>query len=135
MKSVAATAFAACLISETLFPAAGARAQAADPFPTVPVPTPPRVSHAWAYVTMASGLGLIGASYTIADRANRRYDEYLHATDAREIDRLYDDTVLLDRLSSGSLLTGEALIATGLYLRFLRRPPASRLELTLGPER
>ncbi len=53
----------------------------------------------------------------------------------REVERLYDRTVRYDRFSSASLLTGEALIATGVWLRFLRRPAASRVHLSLSPRR
>ncbi|HEY6866721.1 MAG TPA: hypothetical protein VI792_05650, partial [Candidatus Eisenbacteria bacterium] len=50
-----------------------------------------------------------------------------------QITDLYDQTVTYDRLSSGSLLGGEALVLTGLYLRFLRPPKASRVGLALSP--
>ena len=135
MRRITAAWLAALLFAEALFPAARASAQAASPFPEVPLPSNSQGTHVAAYLSMLGGAGLIGASYVFADRANDRYAEYLTATDPGEITRLYDDTVTLDRLASGSLLAGEALIATGLYLRFLRRPPTSRLDLSVGPTR
>jgi len=61
--------------------------------------------------------------------------DYLHATDPARIKDLYDEAVLFDRISSASVLTGEVLIATGIYLAFLRHPPPSRLGLALEPSR
>jgi hypothetical protein len=134
MRRVTAALLAAWLFCDT-FAAARASAQAASPFPEVPLPSSNQGSHLGAYTCMVAGAGLIGASYLLENRANDRYAEYLLATDPGEITRLYHDTVTLDRLSSGSLLAGELLIATGLYLRFLRRPPTSRFDITLAPER
>ena len=37
--------------------------------------------------------------------------------------------------SSASLVSGELLLAAGLYLRFLRRPVTEHLELSLLPDR
>ena len=134
MRPFVAAVLAASLTCEAL-PAACAHAQAADPFPEVPIPTPVRRSYAWATVGLVSGAGLIGASFGLADAANRRYADYLRATDPGRIARLYDDAVHLDRLSTGSLVAGEALIAAGLYLAFLRRPESPRIDLTLEPSR
>ena len=135
MRRFIAAVLAASMLCETLFPAARASAQAASPFPEVPLPASTQGSHLGAYASLVGGAGLIGASYVFADRANDRYAEYLHATDPNEITRLYDETVTLDRLSSGSLIAGELLIAVGLYLRFLRRPSTSRVDIMLAPER
>ena len=109
--------------------------QAAVQFPQVPVPSPPKRSGLPAYVAMAAGVGLIVGSFPIATHANRTYDRYLVATDPDEIEHLYDETVAYDRLSSASLLGGEVLIATGLYLRFLRRPAPARASLIVGERR
>jgi len=135
MRTLVAAALAAGLTCAAMQPAARALAQAADPFPDVPIPSPMRRSYTWAAVTLASGGALIGASFSFSDAANRRYGEYLRATDPGRIARLYDDAVTYDRLSTASLVTGEALIAGGLYLAFLRRPEAARLELVLEPGR
>ena len=94
-----------------------------------------RRSHTWAYVTLAGGAGLIGVSFAFERRADRAYDAYLTNTDPREIDKLYDRTVLNDRLSQASVLSGEALIAAGIYMRFIRHPTGSPLSFELRPSR
>lgn len=96
---------------------------------------PKKQSHFGAYLALASGVGLVATSFVLRDRANSTYDEYLVATDPEEITELYDRTVLYDRVSSASLITGELLIVGGLYLRFLRPQPPSRVSLLLGPDR
>jgi hypothetical protein len=135
MLRIAAAFLAACVLFATVFPAARAHALAAAPFPVVPVETPARHGHTRAYLTMAAGAGLVVASFGFAGRADDAYDSYLVATDAVAIERFYDRTTRYDRLSQGSLLCGEALIAVGLYLRFVRRPPGSRLSLSATPSR
>jgi hypothetical protein len=112
-----------------------ATAQTAVPFTDVPQATPPRRSYTLAYASLATGVALIGVSFVYSNRANHAYDRYLVETDPAEIERLYDRTVHNDRLSSASLLSGNVLVAGGLYLRFLRQPPATRVSLLLGPER
>jgi hypothetical protein len=129
-------AFAAALLTcAALQPAARARAQAADPFPEVPLPEPPKHSRTWALLSFASGATLIAASFGMADAADRRYADYLRATDPARIEDLYNEAVLFDRISSTSVLTGEVLIAAGIYLAFLRHPAPSRLGLALEPSR
>ena len=135
MIRVTAACLAACLLLESLVPAAPAHAQAAAPFPVVPIEAPARRSHTWAYVTMAGGAGLIGMSFAFARRADEAYDAYLVSTDALVIDRLYDRAVRDDHLSQASVLCGEALLAVGLYVRFIRRPAGPRLSLALEPSR
>lgn len=132
MRLAAVLVAAATLIAHGT-PAAGADARAASPFPEVPLPEPPRASHAWAYATIAGGVALVGLSYALSDRANARYDAYLRSTDPERIDDLYDETVALDRWSTATLVSGEALVLAGLYLRFLRRPPAARVALEPFP--
>lgn len=116
-------------------PAVCARAQAAAPFPEVEVVREVHRSHLLADLTMVAGAGLIGASFLLRDRANHLYSDYLSTTDPRRIESLYDRTVRTDRLSSGALISGEVLVATGLYLRFLRRPTADRVAFSVLPER
>jgi len=134
MKRSAAVLLAA-LTTTPLIPAARAHAQAAGPFPEVTVPRSPRGSATWAYVSIGVGFGLLGTSTLLADRANDRYDEYQRATNPDDVQRLYDETITLDRFSTATLLSGELLVATGLYLRFLRRPATSRVALDVGPSR
>ncbi|HEY3217052.1 MAG TPA: hypothetical protein VGK93_11230 [Candidatus Eisenbacteria bacterium] len=115
--------------------AACVHAQAAPAFPEVPLEPPQQHSHAWAYVSLGAGAALVGSSFLFKDRADDAYQDYLLATDPKTIEDRYDQTVLYDRLSRVSLLSGEALLATGLYVRFIRRPRAARLTLALGSAR
>ncbi len=110
--------------------AAGAADEAG--FPEIPLPPPPHASHLWAYTALAGGAALLGASFAFSRRADATYDEYLAATDPTAIDRLYDRTTRYDHYASASLLSGEALVAAGLYLRFLRGPHGGRAHLVLG---
>jgi len=135
MIRFAATAVAVGLLGSSLLLLSAPLARAAGPFPDVPIPPPPHHPHGWALASLAAGAGLIGASFTFADAANRRYDDYLHATDPARIERFYDRTVLLDRLSTGSLVSGEALIAVSIYVAFLRRAESPGLSLALAPSR
>jgi hypothetical protein len=135
MMRITAAAIAACTLFELFAPAASAHAQAVEPFQVVRIPSPARRGHTWAYLSMLSGAGLVGVSFTFARRADRAYAEYLLSTDTGEIETLYDRAVRNDHFSQASLLTGEALIATGLYLRFIRRPATGRFSLSLLPSR
>jgi hypothetical protein len=135
MVRVTAAFIAACIVLELVCPAARAHAQAAESFRVVPIEVPVRRSHTWAYLTLATGAGLVGISFSFSRRADDAYDEYLVSTDLGAIDRLYDRAVRNDHLSQASLLTGEALIAAGLYMRFVRRPAAARLSVSVLPSR
>ena len=84
---------------------------------------------------MLAGAGLIGTSFALERVADRTYDRYLASTDPGEIARLYDRTRRDDDLSTLTLMSGEALVAFGLYLRFLRRSAAERLALEWRPDR
>jgi len=95
----------------------------------------PRHSNTWAIVSLASGAALVAGSFAVADAADRRYADYLRATDPDRIQDLYNEAVLFDRVSAGSILTGEVLIATGIYLAFLRHPAPSRLSFALEPSK
>jgi hypothetical protein len=128
-------AAAALLTCAALLPAARALAQAADPFPEVPLPTAPKHSNTWAILSLGAGAALIAGSFAVADAADSRYSEYLRATDPGKIQDLYDEAVLFDRVSGASILTGEVLIATGIYLAFLRHPAPSRLSIALEPSK
>lgn len=110
-------------------------AQTASAFEVIPRLEPPHRSHRAAYVCALAGAGLIGASFSLADAADRRYGEYLRETNPERIDARWRATVRADRTASGALLAGEALLAAGAYLRFLRAPDASRVALELGPSR
>lgn len=125
---VAAIALAALLPSTAL-------ADDSRPFPLVPMTAPKKQTHFLAYTSFIAGAGLIAVSFTYADRANQAYDRYLVAIEPDDIQHLYHRAVANDHYSSAALLTGEVLIATGVYLRFLRSAPENRLSLRLEPER
>jgi hypothetical protein len=131
MRIVAAM-LAATVVSGGIAAPGSARAA---PFEEVPLDGDGHLSHRAAYVCLASGLGLIGASFEFSRRANREYDRYLESSDPAEIVRRFDRTGHYDRLSNGSLIAGEVLLATGLYLRFLRPRPGAKVTLSLDPGR
>lgn len=118
-----------------LFSAACALAQAAAPFPVVDVQPPHARSHRLANATMITGMGLIAASFAFERAADRSYDEYLTAIEPTQITALYDRARRMDRFSSASLISGNALLATGIVLRFVHRPRPARVGLLLDPHR
>ncbi len=136
MKRIVAAALAVVIaLTELPLPAAADGSPAAEPFPVVPLPAPPHRGHARAWLTLGAGVAMLGGSFLIHDRANRTYDRYLASSDPEEIGRLYDRTTTLDRLSGATLIAGEALLATGVYLRFLRTPRDARVSVALAPGR
>jgi len=135
MRRVTAAALAASIALQLLGPAARAHAQAAGSFRPVAMAAPPRRSHAWAYLTLAGGTGLVGLSFMFSRRADDAYADYLTSTDPKVIESFYDRAVRNDHLSQASLLTGEAMVAAGLYLRFIRRPGPSRVSVSVAPTR
>jgi hypothetical protein len=110
-----------------------APARAAEPFPVVEMHEAKRPSHRLAYATLLASAGLIAGSFSLGERANHLYDDYHQAIDPAEVDRLWNRTVHYDRLSSGAMIGGQALLVTGLWLRFLRHPGDSRWSASLGP--
>jgi len=135
MYSMAASLAASLLFLVPCPAATCATCQVAGPFESVPLEPPARTPHRLAYGSMLAGAGLVGLSFAVADRANGTYDRYLGATMPAEVDRLFDETVRLDRLSAAALLTGEALLVAGVWLRFLRRPAPQRIALTVDAGR
>ena len=135
MKRAVAALLAASLTAPFCLPAVCVAAQAAGPFEVVPPEAPARGPHRLAWASFLAGAGLVGASLVLTDRANRAYDDYLVATDPAELGRLYDRARRYDRLSAAALLTGEARVATAVWLRFIRRSPGSRLTLLAEPDR
>ena len=124
-------AVSAAILCATLLTAAGAHAQAAAPFPLVETAPPPRPSHRLADGTLVGGIALIAASFALERRADQAYDQYLVAVDPAAISNLYSRTVRYDHDSSAALICGNALIATGLFLRFVHSPRPSRLSLAV----
>jgi hypothetical protein len=133
VKRALAAFLAVVLALPTL--AAAAPSPSAAPFPVVRIEQPAARSYQTAWVCFAAGAGLVTGSFLIHERANRTYRDYLHSTDPGRIDDLYDRTATLDRTSAATLIAGEAVFACGIYLRFLRSPPAARMTLDLGPSR
>jgi hypothetical protein len=135
MLRLTAALLAALLSIQFVLPAARAHAQAAAPFPVVPLEPPAKRRHTWAYLTIAGGAALIGFSFVLSDRADQAYEDYLVSSDPEEIQLLYDEAVRNDHYAQASLLTGEVMVAAGLYLRFIRRPSPKRVSLTIAPTR
>ena len=130
-----AAALAAFLTLTIVLTAARAHAQAAEPFPVVPLEAPASRRHTWAYITLAGGATLVGLSFAFSGKADDAYADYLVSTDPVEIQALYDRAVANDHRAQASLITGEVLIAAGLYLRFIRRPGPSKVSLSFRPSR
>jgi len=130
-----AAMLAALLLAYVLTPAASAFAQAAEPFPEVKVPRASERTHRWAYITMLAGVGLAGASFAFESRADDTYDRYLASTEPGEITDLYDRAQRYDQISTATLIGGEVLFATGLWMRFLRRGTSDRLAMEVRPTR
>src|SRR5262249_39626277 len=108
----------------------------AAPFEIVPLRRSVRPSHRLAWITAAVGAGLVAGSFPLSAEANRRYERYLHEPDAGRLDERVPATQRMDRLASGTLLTGEALLATAVWLRFVHRAGReSRVSLVLTPTR
>jgi len=131
IRSMAAPV-AAIVVFGALLAACPARSD--TPFPEVPLPQPAKHPHRAAYVCLAGGLGLMGASFVFSHQADDSYAKYLSASEPDEIQHWYDEAVRMDKVSSASLITGEVLFAGGLYLRFLHRP-SSHLELAANARR
>ena len=129
MKRRLAAMLAAILV---LGPIAVPGARADVPFETVPLPAASSRPHRAAYTCLAAGVGLIATSFVLARDADRSYEGYLTAREPQDIQRRFDETSRYDRWSSGTLFAGEAFVAAGLYLRFLRRPPPP-IAVTLLP--
>lgn len=115
--------------------AACAFAQAAGSFEVVPRPPKDGGSHRVAWACALAGVGLVAASFPLSDLADRRYDEYLAETDPAAVESRYQATRRADRLASASLLAGEALVVTAVWMRFVRRPHPPRASLVVLPDR
>ena len=113
-----------------------ARAQSETPFEVVPRKSTGQGSHRLAYVTALVGVGLVAASFPLEHAADERYAAYLGETDVTKLDERFAATERMDRLASASLLVGEALIATAVWMRFVHHPNAQpRVTLAMRPDR
>jgi hypothetical protein len=135
MRGSAAALLVASLLTTTPPPAAGAPAPAAVAFERLSLSPPPPRGHARAWLALGTGAVLVAASFPLADRADRRYAAYLAETDPARLDARFDAVRRADRVALGALVTGEALLLTGAWLRFVRRAPESRLTVAAGPDR
>jgi len=113
-----------------------ARAQAETPFEVVPRHPSGQVSHRLAYLTAVTGAALVALSFPLEHEADQRYAAYLSETDVDKLDERFAATERMDRLASGSLLVGEALVATAVWLRFVHHPSVQhRVTLAFQPDR
>ena len=132
--------FAAPLLAAVLAAApalsACAHAQAQTPFEVVPRNANLQPSHRLAYLTAIAGAGLVIASFPLEHAADQRYADYLKETDVTKLDEEFTATERMDRIASGSLLVGEALLATAGWLRFVHHPSAGhRVTLAVAANR
>lgn len=97
-----------------------APADTASPFEVVTRSSTPRQSAKWVWIAAITGAALVGVSFPLADEADRRYNAYIAETDVTRLDERYNSTQRMDRLSSGTLLAGEGLLATAVWIRFVR---------------
>ncbi len=130
MKRCLAAVLAATIVSG---PLAAPSARADGPFEAVPLPRPAPHPHRAAYACMLLGTGMIVGSFALARHADDAYARYLDARLPDDIERSYDEAVRYDRWSSGLLISGEIVVAAGVYLRFLRRPESPAVSLLVAP--
>jgi len=115
--------------------AAGADAPAAAPFEVVPSRPAEGHPHKLALGIAITGVVLVGASFPLAAEGDRRYEAYLAETDVAQIEDRFQATLQMDNYAKASLLVGELLMATAVWMRFVRHsdePHAARLDT---PER
>jgi hypothetical protein len=84
---------------------------------------------------MATGFGLVIAAFPLRNHADAAYAEYLTATEPDEIESLYEEARRYDNISTASMLTGEALLVLGVYLRWVRAPQPGRVGFQCRPDR
>jgi hypothetical protein len=144
MRSRLAALVLAALACGTPARAAGAGAPAASPFEVVPAPPGGGTSHKLAWGAAIAGVVLVGVSFPLANEADRRYDAYLAETDVEQIEERFQATLRMDNLAKASLLAGEVLLATAVWIRFVHsknesrvagREPSERLSLDVRPDR
>jgi len=123
----------AAILAAMIVWGAPAAALADGPFETVPIAPHVKHPHTGAYTCFAAGVAAIAGSFSLARRADREYDRYLLAESPEDIHARFADTRRLDQWSSGALLGGEALVAAGIYLRFLRRPSPAPVTFVVEP--
>jgi hypothetical protein len=87
---------------------------------------------------------LVGASFPMAAEGDRRYEAYLAETDVAQIENRFQATLKMDNYAKASLLVGELLLATAVWMRFVQHSNEShaaspdtreRLTLDVRPDR
>lgn len=114
----------AVMVAGAPMSAACAHAQAASAFEVIPRRAKSGHSYRAAWLTAFAGATLVAGSFPLAHEADRRYERYLGETDVASIDARFNAATRTDRLASAALLTGEGLLATAVWLRFVHRPNA-----------
>lgn len=135
MRSRLAALMLAALSCGTPTRAAGADAPAASSFEVVTPPARDSRSHKLAWGTAIVGVVLVGASFPLAAEADHRYDVYLAESDVDQIESRYQSTLRMDNYAKASLLIGEALLATAVWMRFVHSAPDTRVTTRETPER
>jgi hypothetical protein len=107
----------------------------AAPFEVVRRAPAPARSHRLALYTALAGAALVGASFPLSAEADRRYERYLVEVDPGRMEDHFRGAERMDRWSTAALLTGEALLATAVWLRFVRGSPHERVALEVRPAR
>jgi hypothetical protein len=105
------------------------------PFEVVHRAPRPTGSHRLALYTALAGAALVAASFPLSEEADRRYERYLLEVDPDRMDALFKGAQRFDRYSAATLLAGEALLATAVWLRFVRDPQRQRVTLDIRPDR
>ena len=85
-------------------------------------PSSPDRSYTRAYIALGAGAALTGASFLIAEQADRDYERYLAETDPSRLEDAYQKAKRGDRLSAAALIAGQAGLALAVYWRFLHYP-------------
>src|SRR6185436_7692831 len=124
--------------------AAGADAPAASPFEVVPNRPDEGHAHKLALGIAITGVVLVAVSFPLAAEGDHRYEAYLAETDVSQIENRFQATLKMDNYAKASLLVGELLLATAVWMRFVQHSSEShaaspdtheRLTLDVRPDR
>jgi hypothetical protein len=107
----------------------------ATPFERVVRPPDERPSQRLALYAALAGAAFVGASFPLSAEADRRYERYLAEVDVARMDEHFRGAERMDHYSAAALLTGEALLATAVWLRFVREPQRRGVAVEIRPDR
>ena len=96
-------------------------AQRRTEIPSEPIIAQSRPSNLISYSTFGAGVLTVGLGFLFHNQANSRYEEYEAATTTEDADRLYDETIKLDKRSKISFGVGGGLVAFGAVYYILNR--------------